>query len=69
MKRTLCVFPLVAALLASGGIETILSAEGVEALTDTGTNAPIQRAILYRPKYGDEGYIKSFKQVGVMELN
>jgi len=53
----------------AGELKTILSAAGLKALTDTGTNAPKQRVILYRPKYDDDGYIKSFKQVGAMELN
>lgn len=53
----------------AGELKTILSAAGVKAQVEPGTNAPQQRVILYRPKYDDEGYIKSFKQVGVMELN
>jgi hypothetical protein len=58
----------VASTLA-GELKTMLSAAGVKAMTGAGTNAPKQRVILYRPEYDDEGYIQSFKQAGVMELN
>jgi hypothetical protein len=53
----------------AGELKTMLSAAGLKALTDTGTNAPKQRVILFRPEYDHDGYIKSFKQAGVMELN
>ena len=49
----------------AGELKTMLSAAGVKA----GPNAPKQRVILYHPEYDDEGYIKSFKPVEVMELN
>jgi len=53
----------------AGELKTMLSAAGVKAMAETGTNAPKERVILYRPEYDHEGYIKSFKQVGLMELN
>ena len=53
----------------AGELKTMLSAAGVKAQVEPGTNAPKQRVIFFRPKYDDEGYIKSFKQVGIMELN
>jgi hypothetical protein len=53
----------------AGELKTMLSAAGVKAMAETGTNAPKQWVILYRPEYDHEGYIKSFKQVGEMELN
>jgi hypothetical protein len=59
----------VVANTLAGELKTMLSAAGVKAMTGAGTNAPKQRVILYRPEYDDGGYIKSFKQVGVMELN
>ena len=53
----------------AGELKTMLSAAGVKAMAETGTNAPKQRVILYRPEYDDEGYIQSFQPVKVMELN
>jgi hypothetical protein len=53
----------------AGELKTMLSAAGVKALVEPGTNAPKQQVILFRPEYDHDGYIKSFKQVGVMELN
>jgi hypothetical protein len=53
----------------AGELKTILSAAGVKAMVEPGTNAPKQRVILFRPEYDHDGYIKSFKQVGLMELD
>ena len=53
----------------AGELKTTLSAVGFNAQVELGTNAPKQRVILYQPEYDHEGYIKSFKQVGMMELN
>ncbi len=53
----------------AGELKTMLSVAGVKAQVEPGTNAPKQRVIFFRPEYDDEGYIKSFKQVGIMELN
>jgi hypothetical protein len=59
---------VVASTLA-GELKTMLSAAGGKAQVEHGTNAAKQRVILYRPEYDHEGFIKSFKQAGVMELN
>jgi hypothetical protein len=53
----------------AGELKTMLSAAGVKAQVEPGTNAPKQRVILFRPEYDHEGFIKSFKQVGIMELD
>jgi hypothetical protein len=53
----------------AGELKTMLSAAGFKAQVEPGTNAPKQRVIFFRPEYDHDGYIKSFKQVGVMELN
>ena len=53
----------------AGELKTMLSAAGGKAQVEHGTNAAKQRVILYRPEYDHEGFIKSFKQAGVMELN
>jgi hypothetical protein len=59
----------VVANTLAGELKTMLSAAGGRAQVEHGTNAAKQRVILYRPEYDHEGFIKSFKQAGVMELN
>jgi len=59
----------VVANTLAGELKTMLSAAGGRAQVEHGTNAAKQRVILFRPEYDHEGFIKSFKQVGVMELN
>jgi hypothetical protein len=53
----------------AGELKTMLSTAVVKAQVEPGTNAPKERVILYRPEYDHDGFIKSFKQVGMMELN
>jgi hypothetical protein len=59
----------VVANTLAGELKTMLSAAGGKAQVEHGTNAAKQRVILFRPEYDHEGFIKSFKQAGVMELN